>query len=111
MKYSEVYNKAADIVEKGWVQGAFAADEFGNEVSISSSKAVGWCMSGALAFVFGDSIRRAFRSEDYENMVCYLKIGDSLSLWNDDQDRTKKEVVVFLRRAAERADKEGKTCG
>ena len=48
MKYSEVYNKTADLVEKGWTQGIMARDKWGTSCYPTSSLAVSWCLSGAL---------------------------------------------------------------
>ena len=107
MKYSEVYNKAADVVEKGWTQGAFARDEQGNIRASKHRRAVSWCLSGALFLVFNPQ----FGLRSYKKIRNYLGISPSLSVWNDDLYRTQKEVVKLLRETAKRADRENKTYG
>ena len=52
MKYSEVYNKAATLIEKGWTRHAMARDRAGYECNIKSELAVSWCLSGAISAAF-----------------------------------------------------------
>ena len=107
MKYSEVYNKAADVVEKGWTQGTFARDKWGDECYFRDPLAVSWCLSGALSLAFNSP----FGLNSYKTVRNYLRIGTSLSIWNDDPYRTQKDVVKFLREEAKRADEEDMNCG
>ena len=106
MKYSKVYNKAADLVEKGWTQHASARDKHGNSCQVNSTSAVSWCVTGALnlaAWYIPASSLKEIRN--------YIYYSRGMLDWNDDPNRTKEHVVKLLREAAKRADEEGKTCG
>ena len=106
MIYSEVYNKAADIVEKGWTQGDYARDESGRGCGIESSDAVSWCISGALSLAQGP-----YNFDDYSKLAALLGLYQSLPKYNDHPSRTQEEVVELLRYTARRADKEGSSFG
>ena len=106
MKYSEVYNKAAGLVERGWTQHASARDRYGDRCQVNSTLAVSWCFTGALnlaGWYIPFSSLREIRDYVYYNQ--------DMVDWNDNPNRTKKDVVKLLRDAAKRADEEGKTCG
>lgn len=87
---------AAQYVERGWTQGAYARSASSHRVAILSPRAVRFCMVGAIA-------RAATDLAVAEWPVCLavmaeLPPGAGLSVWNDAPDRTQAEVVALLRR-------------
>ena len=111
MKYSQIYNKAADFVEKGWTQGRMAVDKHGNDCHSQSKDAVRWCLSGALSLTCVVKSFSQFSMSPRTELVKYLSLEDSITYWNDDPNRTQEDVVELLREAAKRADEEGMTIG
>ena len=115
MKCSEIYNEAADLVEKGWSQNAFARNKNGFSVDPGGDGATSWCLSGALWLVtYGKGTFN--RPSDYRTSILYklvqdLKLKKFVAAWNDDPDRTQEDVVKLLRDAAKQADEENKTIG
>ena len=102
MKYSEIYNKAANLVEKGWTQDAMARNEQGAEVYSNSRYAISWCLGGAL-----NCASQGFSLNRRVELRKYLGLDLDVPSWNDDPNRTKEDVIKLLRDAAKRADKEG----
>lgn len=49
MMVKDVLVKARSKIEQGWTQGAYARDAYGNVVHEESSRAVRWCLSGAIS--------------------------------------------------------------
>lgn len=110
MNFSEVLNKAADLIEPegAWTQKAWARTPEGDGVSPVDRRAYCWCMVGALRKVLGyDPLSarpptRFFTDEPaYKRLV--KRFGPALGLWNDAPERTQAEVVAALRKAAEAA--------
>ena len=102
MEHSHIYNKAADLVEKGWIQGEMAKDKNGNSCSSHSENATHWCLAGALNLACFGSIS----SSSYDSLVFFLSLDDPMTTWNDDLNRTQEDVVELLRDAAKRADEQ-----
>ena len=105
-EYSTVYAIAADIVERGWTQHAYARDDDEINCKIGSEKAVSWCLSGALLLTF-DRLCEDLPMFTWHLLSNYLGLSVSIANWNDNPDRTQKDVVKLLREAAKRADREG----
>ena len=94
-----IYTKAADIIEKGWVQNAFAKDKCGKSTHPCRYDAERWCLSGALiAAVF--IIKGDHLSYCPNNLTEGLMLEVDVIEWNDHPDRTKGQVVAILQRAA-----------
>ena len=108
MEYSEVYNKAADLVEKGWTQNAQAKTGGEAKCNFDDSCAVRWCLTGALMLAYYTLSSFGYSLTELRD---YLGLGRSPSLWNDHPDRTQEEVVKLLRETAKRADEENKIIG
>ena len=91
--------RAAEIVEKGWCQGATARDAKGVSVATDDPRATRWCLIGAIA------------KAEYElkgwvkvggHTACEQACGGSgLTSFNDAPGRTAAQVAAALRRAAE----------
>ena len=107
MKYSKFYNKVADLVEKGWTQGTSARTKSGARCDFQDTRAVSWCLSGAILAVYYGPLSVTSLTE----LRSYLGIGALASRWNDHPDRTQEEVLKLLRETAKRADEENKIIG
>jgi hypothetical protein len=82
-------NAAADLLEtKGWTKGLYAVDEDGEAVAVHSDRACAFCLIGALARVM-DQDPSSVHHEAFPRT--------SITVWNDRMDRTRDEVVAFLR--------------
>lgn len=85
---------AAELLDsRGWCQGSMALSANGNRVMPSHSRAVAFCLAGALMAV-------AENGRAYGDLLhaLSLKIG-AVSDWNDRHGRTKDEVTNLLRTA------------
>ena len=91
----EILNKAADLVGKGWTQGARYRNEFGHGSGEMPNKVLVRCIVGAIDEVEGDT-PNAY--EAYK--LLYRHLGVDPEGWNDIAGRTKETVVKALREAA-----------
>ena len=92
-----ILNAAADLIERtGWTQMYIACDKDGDSCDPCSPAAVCFCLLGALDAQCSD------KEHWYSAHKLLLRriIGPSVSLWNDDPDRTKEEVIAALRGAS-----------
>ena len=107
MTDAELYNKAADLIEKGWTQQAFARDEAGWGIHPGEKGAVSWCLSGALWVVIcGDM--PFDKTPKHAKLILYrlfenLRLGELPARWNDSPGRTKGQVASLLRNTAARS--------
>lgn len=74
------------IFAKGWTQGAFARDKFGNSVNSDDPEAISWCIVGACSIA---------KAQDG-----WIKLGFNLGKppmkFNDTPGRTQEEVIAAL---------------
>ena len=87
MKVCELFD-----TESRWTQGYYAKSSNDENVSPTSKHAVKWCLFGA--------IEKCYRTQEMINEVT-LKIEEKLdyeliSHWNDDTERTFKEVYDLV---------------
>jgi hypothetical protein len=105
MSAKAVLLRAAELVEKGWTQGAYARDANGQVVTTSSPNAVTFCASGAVFRADYDLNAGGARSDTFDAFAAlYGKdtgISDALAQWNDQPGRTVAEVAARFRKAAE----------
>ena len=81
----QLLRDAADLIEqKGWCQRAYSD---GN----------GYCAIGALLHIDHNDISRSYLSATHS---LEANIG-SIATWNDQQERTKQEVIAKLREVAQ----------
>ena len=114
MKTYDVLRRAADLVDQGWTQGAFARLADGQSCRSRDSDAASFCLVGALdvagyqasAHVYSIypsclSVLRALLNKRGEIDLAV----EGFLTWNDNPDRKKREVVDLLLEAA-RAEEE-----
>lgn len=110
MKISQVLSKAADLIEKkGHCKNNYAKDKDGNSVTVKDKKAAMFCIEGAFCKV-GNRANSCIVYDTSSWFIKYLGgnfMGNPIAAWNDDPKRTKKQVVVKLRKASIQAEKEG----
>ena len=102
MTDAELYNKAADMIEKGWTQRAGARSEKGNSVHPLARNAKSWCLSGALSAVSPLDEGNELHKSTFLRLAENLGFIGHVTAWNDSPGRTQKEVVGILRSAAGR---------
>ena len=102
--------KAAQRVVRGWCQGHYAVNRYGNPTSTRGRAATRWCVVGAIeAAAFMEWGRR----DAYQALIDHLrkrgKWGKCPDLqdWNDTRGRTASQVVRALRAAADQVEKRG----
>ena len=100
---SELYNKAADMIERGWTTGAFARDEQGCSVYLRDHCATSWCLSGALWLVVTENAAPGCMASTLSRLSDGLGLGEPISQWNDRPDRTGGQVEALLRNASIRS--------
>lgn len=85
--------KIRATIKKGWCQGAFAYDKDNNCVGANSSKAIKWCLVGACNKI----MRQGDFSNEVQNLLFDTTMNPvSLSVWNDDRMRKKKQVLDLI---------------
>lgn len=108
MKPSEILDKAADLIEPegAWTQGTYGRDSDGKPVElIADAKCL--CTIGAMLAADGRDDFRGWPDHLASNCLRSAAEAGSITIWNDDEDRTQAEVVAALRQAAELARKDG----
>ena len=117
MKTYDVLKMAADLVDKGWTQGAFARLADGTRTSSYDPLAASFCLTGALLVASCRDSESIFSDTSYSSCLSVLRDllknrgeidlaeGEDLGAWNDKPDRKKREVVDLLLEAA-RAEEE-----
>jgi len=108
VRISETLYKAADHIEQnGWYQGYFwPRPDIGWEPPYVDGDPC--CALGAIAVV-EDVNPHGVDTEAMKYVAEHVGLGTaSFADWNDDPDRTKDEVLVALRGAAERAERAGR---
>lgn len=95
--------RAADLLESGWCQRAYALTADGREVHSSKPSAVAWCASGALMRardeVLGTMAPHLYGAavNDLTNFLIEREGPMTISAYNDAPGRKKEEVVALFR--------------
>ncbi len=96
MKVSELFSHW-----RAWTQGVPARDADGNRVEPRDERAVKWDLLGAIAKCYppaeAHDVEMRVRHHLFQRKDGKLKLGDCLSLWNDNIDRTFKDVIRVVR--------------
>lgn len=93
--------RAADIVQfGGWTQGTSARDSDGEAVSPIDTRAVAWCVAGAMRVALGMFWVDGSAEYALLDFIRRDSWWDSIAQWNDAPSRTAGEVADTLRRCA-----------
>ena len=90
----QLLHQAADLIDRGWCQGARAQDANGTDVSHNSPYAVAWCATGAIYRV----MRGYGPIKQYQVLKALTeRIGGNIIEYNDTPGRTAQEVAGKMR--------------
>lgn len=95
-----VLHHARALVERGWTQGSEARNADGDKVPAASREACQWCALGAVLAVIdqrGGSFTPAF--DALSAQIPDPAHCGAVWLYNDDQGRTKDEILALYDRA------------
>lgn len=99
-----ILRAAADLVERGWCQGAYAMDATGRWLTSPwDLGACRFCAIGAIDRSAPDKsskLRAQMSLEGHVNRA-------ALWAWNDDPQQTQASVATAMRQCADRMDAEG----
>jgi hypothetical protein len=96
---TEVLTNARALVQRGWCKAALARGPDGSKTSWNDPAAVAWCAVGAVQRVsecthWGPALTLLARAANTRTPV---------PIWNDEDHRTKKQVLAAFDRATELA--------
>ena len=99
----EIMSCAADLIRRGWTQGAFARTPIGREVAASDPDAGKWCLCGAVWKASRminwtpeiHKLANAIRTHTGQKLQDEDDI-DVVTDWNDTKGRTLDEVLTLL---------------
>lgn len=97
----DILNQARFLIEKGWTQGAPARTARGRVVLAHDRTARCFCLVAALYWA-ADLIGADARQQNRAYMALKRLIKGSLSGWNDEEGRTREEVLALIDRAIAR---------
>lgn len=104
MTTKEILEGAAELVKKGWTQGAYGRDANGSPDACQADR-VCWCALGAITQVaskdgFGNwDARVALANKIRGQVVSFASLpsyANVIADWNDAEGRTQEEVVDLL---------------
>ena len=89
-----------------WVQGKFALDKDGNDVAVMDSRAVKFCLIGAIDTTFGIGNPLREKVLGYIRPVIWQKCHDlmTISMFNDFPSTTHSDVLDVLSKAKRRSE-------
>jgi len=87
--------KAWKLLERGWCKGNYARDEMDHPCDVFDSKAVQFCLIGAVKRCYPSSYSSKLTIvNDHRRILGELKLKQCLAEWNDSQ--TSAEPVIAL---------------
>jgi hypothetical protein len=92
-----------DRIEGGWSQHADARDARGREVTVADGDAVAWSLASAFALAGKDGIPMNHLPAALRALGAVTGM-DSLEKWNDEEGRTKQNVLDALDGAIEHVE-------
>lgn len=95
MKTSKALIKARKLIAQGWTQGSGARDKKGRHVSVYSSKAVCWCVQGAV-FKASPTQDVILAATSYLNRLIDDSICVSVIKYNDTNIKSQDEALTWL---------------
>jgi hypothetical protein len=118
-----ILERAIELLQSGWCQGAYAEDEYGEVLDAEEEDAVAWCATGSLMKAMLDldfectkthinfvldspyyinTIQRII-AKLYQDGFSYDVDADSehafLACWNDHYAKSAEEVILVFKRA------------
>lgn len=80
---------------ENWCKRSYGKTIKGESVDWSNYEAVSWCVQGAICKCYSEPETQNSKRKDLENVIGEIGI----SVWNDNLDRTHKEVLEALKKA------------
>ena len=105
-----IFRKAAMFIKKGFTKAAFARNAEGKTVDYTRPEACSFCTAGAIlkAAYPQDSLRLIAYAGDELKHAGRYRGNRAIALWNDKPERTKEDVVTFLRACARKLQAKAK---
>lgn len=99
----QIFERAAQLVERGWCQGVSARDAAGNPVRWDGSDAASFCLLAAVCRALWDAGWWCVDTQSGAITLLMKKLGGaSPQKWNDDPDRRSAvEIATVLRSKVE----------
>ena len=102
----QIFERAAQFVERGWCQGVSATTVEGVKVQFEHAEAARFCGMGALARALHEAGWWCAETQSMAFQLAQRKLatvaeGISFTSWNDKLVRTKEEVAAVLRTKVE----------
>lgn len=101
---SEILRAAADLIDKGWTQGAYARNATGASVGPHDTDAVCFCALGAISRAVGTERYDAVMAKIVARSALRVEIGNVVP-FNDKKATCAADVSGAMRRAADMMDK------
>lgn len=103
----DIYDKAIEIVKKGWCQLTTAVDSGNERVSVYTDEARRFCMGGSLYRAFyeltgtheSELLSQTYEHLDHTVIKETANYYSSLTVFNDDSLRVVEDVVAMLEKA------------
>jgi hypothetical protein len=104
---ADLIENARTLVRRGWCQGTCARDDRGAPVVPWSGSAAAWSAMGALTKEWYEKVEQgavewsvALTAFRYAGVALAEAVAVGPQTWNDDEDRTSREVIAALEHAA-----------
>lgn len=98
-----ILTRTKELLDKGWTRQANARDDEEQEVSVIRDNATCFCLEGALLRALHEhGVSRDSANEDavFERVQRHLPTKyNCLFAWNDEEGRTKEEVIAVVDKA------------
>jgi hypothetical protein len=92
-----LYDKAIEIIERGWTKGAAARDCNGESCGVDSPDAVAWCLMGAMVLAETELKMSAHWHRELRNTLRVENLRMGLATFNDSCE-SKDEVIALIRK-------------
>ena len=104
-----IFRKAALLIKKGFTKGMFARNANQETVSPTNSNACSFCAVGAIRSAAGlYTVGPLLDYAEEELQRTKKHVTGYLAEWNDKPERTKEDVITFLRNCAKRLKNKAK---
>lgn len=96
----KVLEEAIKLIEAGWCKGSLARNDNGDPISFDDSKAVYFCVVGAVRKACNGNILEA---DKLTRKLAHEVGWSELWCWNDMPDRTKEDVIGLLKQLSNKS--------